>query len=475
MYIPGPNIGNDVWIRRAHSNRAYSICGVTHTTATETIMDAFGALLTDPVQNWDAVVCTSSVVKKTLERVVNSYADYLQDRLGIRPTIPVQTPIIPLGVDCSQFDSLEKESVRAAWRVRLGISESDIAVLFVGRLSFTAKAHPITMFLALEEAARRTKSKVYLLLAGWFDPSATETLWRQDAKKYCPSLEVVFLDGRQDDVRQGVWHAADIFTSLSDNIQETFGLTPIEAMAAGLPVVVTDWDGYRDTVRHGIDGLRVPTLMPEPGTGEELAVRFANKVDNYGKYCGTVSQMTSVDIASCVAAYSRLIQDKELRLKMGDAGRQRAQMEYDWSVIVRKYQELWQELAVIRGKDKEIAPVKEGQPPMPLRMDPFTLFREYPSGYIVDDSQIALQAGRIQGWLAHISSSVMNSFVGFNGNMLLTTDEQATIVEYLRSRQWVAVSEIMKLFPTHKAGSIKRTLGWMGKNAIIAIRRAQKA
>jgi len=28
-------------------------------------------------------------------------------------------------------------------------------------------------------------------------------------------------------------------------------------MAAGLPCVVTDWDGYKDTVRHGEDGFRV--------------------------------------------------------------------------------------------------------------------------------------------------------------------------------------------------------------------------
>ena len=38
----------------------------------------------------------------------------------------------------------------------------------------------------------------------------------------------------------------DIFVSLSDNIQETFGLTPLEGMASGLPVVATDWNGYRD-------------------------------------------------------------------------------------------------------------------------------------------------------------------------------------------------------------------------------------
>ncbi len=38
-----------------------------------------------------------------------------------------------------------------------------------------------------------------------------------------------------------------IFTSPIDNIQETFGLTPVEAMACGVPRLSSDWDGYRDT------------------------------------------------------------------------------------------------------------------------------------------------------------------------------------------------------------------------------------
>ena len=58
------------------------------------------------------------------------------------------------------------------------------------------------------------------------------------------------------------WAAADLFLSLVDNPQETFGLAPVEAMAAGVPVVVSDWDGYRYTVSDGVEGFRVPTLAP---------------------------------------------------------------------------------------------------------------------------------------------------------------------------------------------------------------------
>ena len=470
LFVPGPCLSNDAWVRRSFNSRAYSICGVTHTTATERIMDSIGALLIDPVQSWDAIVCTSTVVKKTLERVIDSYADYLEDRMGVRPQMSVQLPIIPLGVDCEQFSPPEGEAYRAAWRDKLGITDDAIAVLYVGRLNFTAKAHPLPMFLALEEAARQTGKQIHLLLAGWFDPPTTESLWREDAQKFCPSVTVAFLDGRQEDIRREIWSAADIFTSLSDNIQETFGLTPIEAMAAGLPVVVTDWDGYRDTVRDGIDGFRVPVFLPEPGRGEELAIRFANNVDSYGRYCGSVSQMTSVDLDACVAAYVKLIQDKALRSKLGEAGRQRAVEQYDWRHVVRQYQELWQELTLRRMRELETAPRSKGKQPLPLRLDPFELFQEYPTDCINSGSLLALRPGNMRERLEQKCSSVMNSFAA---NLLLSQQEQVMVIEYLAKQGPVTVDEIIKLFPAARANQVVCTVGWMGKNGIISIQVVQ--
>lgn len=466
VFFPGPDFSNEAWVRRSMNPRSYSFCGITHTTATERVMDSIGSLLINPVESWDAIVCTSSVVKKTLERVLDSYGDYLEDRTHVRPKMPVQLPIIPLGVDCNQFNAAEKEKYRDFWREKLGIGQEDIAVLYMGRLSFNAKAHPLPMFLALEEAVRRTKKKVHLILAGWFDPHSTEPIWQQDVQKFCPSVQVDFLDGRQIDVRREIWSAADIFTSLSDNVQETFGLTPIEAMAASLPVVVTDWDGYRDTVRHGIDGFRVPVWMPEPGAGEDIALRFANKVDSYGRYCGTVSQMTSVDIGACVYAYVKLIEDQELRLRMGQAGRGRALAEYDWSRVVTQYQGLWQELSQRRIRDEEIAPFKRGRDSMPLRMDPFRLFQEYPTDHIRGDSLVILQVGKVQVWKERVSSSFMNNFAS---SLLLSEKEQTILMEYLTQYKRATVSDLMKLFPKEQEVVLKRTIGWMGKVGMIAI------
>ena len=46
-------------------------------------------------------------------------------------------------------------------------------------------------------------------------------------------------------------------------------------MTAGLACVVSDWDGYRDTVVDGETGIRIPTWMPGAGTGAALADAYA--------------------------------------------------------------------------------------------------------------------------------------------------------------------------------------------------------
>jgi alpha-maltose-1-phosphate synthase len=75
---------------------------------------------------------------------------------------------------------------------------------------------------------------------GWYANDLIAKAYAEAAALACPSVRVVTLDGRKAEDRQTAWAGADVFCSLSDNIQETFGIVPIEAMAAGLPVVVSD-------------------------------------------------------------------------------------------------------------------------------------------------------------------------------------------------------------------------------------------
>jgi hypothetical protein len=110
--------------------------------------------------------------------------------------------------------------------------------------------------------------------------------------------------------------------SIADNPQETFGLTLLEAQAAGLPVIASDYDGYRDLVAHGATGLLVPTLGPEPAQEEDFVDQLAPLLfDN--QYHLLLAQRTAVDAPALAEALRTLLTDLGLRTRMGAAGRGR--------------------------------------------------------------------------------------------------------------------------------------------------------
>ncbi|MDD1418926.1 glycosyltransferase family 4 protein [Dolichospermum sp. ST_sed1] len=380
LYHPDPMIDKIVWSRRFIDQRAYSVCGVTHTIASMVVMEKIAQLLITPVQPWDAMICTSIAVKTAIDRIFHTQAEYLAQRTGSKPNSLIQLPVIPLGVDCQAFNQGNNTAnTRSSLRQELGIPPEDIVVLFVGRLCFYAKAHPVPMYMALEKAAKITQAKIHFVLAGWFENEQEEVNLKQSTKTFCPSVNCIFLDGRKPEIRFRIWSVADIFMSLVDNIQETFGLTPIEAMSAGLPTIVSDWDGYKETVRHEIDGFRIPTLIPPTESGLDLALAYFTNQFNYSSYIAHSSLSINVDIDAATKALILLINNPELRKKMGENGRQRANQTYNWPVIIKAYENLWQELADIRMTATMSTPLISNQPAIPWCDDPFRLFAHYSS------------------------------------------------------------------------------------------------
>ena len=375
LYLPGPGLGDHAWQRRLFGERSWSLCGITHTTLSGRAMDAITGLLTAPVEPWDALICTSRAVRDTVRTLLEAQADYLSGRLGAtRFTLP-RLPVIPLGVETADFQFSRETREQA--RHGLGITEDAIVVLFVGRLSFHAKAHPAALYQALQAA--RGARPVVLIECGWFANGFIEGAFNETAELLAPDINRITLDGRDATLREKAWASADIFASLTDNLQETLGITPVEAMAAGLPVVVTDWDGYRDTVRHGIDGFRIPTYQPPPGLGHDIALRHAVEADNYDHYCGLTSQLVSVDGRAATEAFAALFADPDLRRRMGEAGRARARQAFDWATIIPAYQSLWAELAEERRSSPSLTPPSVRPHPWPARMEPFTAFASYAS------------------------------------------------------------------------------------------------
>jgi glycosyltransferase involved in cell wall biosynthesis len=353
LYLPGPGLGELARQRLRAGPAAWSLTGITHTTASHAAMDAIVDLLAAPVMPWDALICTSNAVLGTVKTVLQAQAEFLRWRFGkeAKFTLP-QLPVIPLGVHCEDFAFTPQDRKEA--REALGIAEDEVVALFVGRLSFHAKAHPHAMYLGLQAAAKRTGKKLVLVQCGWFANEAIERAFKEGAAATCPDVRCLYTDGRDAAQRARSWACADLFISLSDNIQETFGLTPIEAMAAGLPVVVTDWDGYKDTVRDGVDGFRIPTWAPpaEPTAWGGLAWRYEAGLIDYDQYCGYSAAGISVDLQVFTERMAQLCADGTLRRRLGEAGKARAAAAFAWPVVLERYRALWAELARAREAAK---------------------------------------------------------------------------------------------------------------------------
>lgn len=453
LYLPGPGLTDFAWRRAPLGERAYSLCGITHTTASHLALSAVTDLLIAPVRSWDALICTSTAVRDTVRLLLENQAAYLRQRLGASRFELPQLPVIPLGVHADDYVFADEE--RASARNGLGIDQDEAVFLFVGRLSFHAKAHPQQMFTALERAAKGRR--VRLIQCGWFPNTHIEAAFTDAAKALCPSITMQYADGRDAVARRNAWAAADIFISLSDNIQETFGLTPLEAMAAGLPVIVSDWDGYKDTVRDAVDGFRIPSLTPAAPLGADLAQRYENGSDTYDVYCGLASQLTAFDPVALESACDRLIGDPVLRRQMGEAGRQRARQLYDWAVIYRRYQSLWAELAERRRADPDLfgSPLTLTRPDRP---DPFAAFAGYPTTRLSGEHLVALAEG--VATLELRRALAMNTFAK---SVQLNEADCAMVLDFLRQSGPQKASALVERFAVAKRPFVMRGLVWLAK------------
>lgn len=110
----------------------------------------------------------------------------------------------------------------------------------------------------------------------------------------------------RDDV-QSYFQSADI--CCFPGLNESSGNVNVEAMAASRPVVVADWAGPQEIICDEC-GIKV-----KPTSQKDL-------------------------VAGLEQAFRRLLADEDLRVRMGQAGRERAVSVYDVSIAMRRFREL---------------------------------------------------------------------------------------------------------------------------------------
>lgn len=411
VWYSGPNFAVEAWRRSVHGGAEWSICGLTHTMSTKAVMQGVFDLRCAPSMEWDAVICTSQAARKAMDYHLDLVDGFLSSRFGGRVPPRFQMPVIPLGIDCDEFTP--DPAAGRALRDRLGIAEGDVAALVVARLTPHEKFDPLPVYIALAEAQKSMPAgrRLHFILFGKLPDTYSRGVFHEGAKRLMPDVGCHFLTD-QDAARLAAFSAADFFLFAIDNLQETFGLAPVEAMAAGLPVIASDWDGIRDTV-DGDAGIRIPTLAGRAEHGAVQGLRHFGGTDSYIQYLSQMSAMTRIDVPRLSQAILAVASDDSLRRRMGQAARARARAVFDWSVVVPQLQDLFAELSGIRARANpaDHPPVPPASlPPAPA---PMALFSSFPTG-LMAEGQGRWKAVPLDGRLSLDETLLIRNYSGTN-------------------------------------------------------------
>lgn len=200
---------------------------------------------------------------------------------------------LPNGIRLAKFRAGKKAG--DAFRKKHNIPKSKKVVLYLGRVSFEKKLDVLLHAFSMIE-----KSGYMLVIAG-------KGPYLEGVRKLAGTLcirNIRFTGFLSEEEVAAAYAGAEVFASASDT--ETFGLTYVEAMTSGLPVVGVSMFGAKEIIKDGETGYLVP-----PG--------------NTRKFAG---------------ALKKLLEDGKLRAKLGAAGRERAK-GYSLAGSIKKTEEIY--------------------------------------------------------------------------------------------------------------------------------------
>lgn len=317
---------------------SYPLCCIVHSVPTARSLPNYliTALVNRP---YDALVVTSTAGRRAVESLLDCARDYIRERTQTSLTFQPEIVQIPLGVDTESLHPIDKNTSRKI----LGIPDHKFLFLYVGRVTESFKADLEPLLVVLRQLSDDLPD-VTLLIAG----REHEEMYSQHLRRLAEEMGVInrcqFMMNFPHFLKPVLYSAADIFVSPVDNIQETFGLAVIEAMACGLPVVVSDWSGYRDIVVHGETGYLVRTLWDNDAGSEASRLGMAY----YNEYAEhLLAQRTIIDTAQLYEHLLLLASRPDLRLRFGENGRKRALTLFSWEVVTRQLAELWRHQRVV--------------------------------------------------------------------------------------------------------------------------------
>lgn len=392
-------------LRNFMAANLFAITGTTHTLSYARYFAEFLGHVWAGTTPRDAVIATSTAGRD----VMRAYYRSLRESFSLGPAF--QEPRvcrIPLGTDIP--DPALLPGLRGDMREQLGLAPEEIALLALGRFSHYSKMDLIPLLRAIHLAASESfcrsstslggggacfgfteaadldkpvdLSRVRLILAGWTDtnddvPDALVGFARN------LGIRCNLIKRPNDKMRAGLYAAADIFVSPSDNVQETFGLTLLEAGAFRLPVIAADWSGYRDIVQHGKTGVLVPTI----GWTDTLRTDVLAHVFYDNQTHLALAQETVVHIPALALALRALIHNSGLRANMGHSALELIRRLFSWPKVVERHVALWDALCAIPVERETVRNVAH-----PLQFSYARVFAGHPAQVLQDTMLVQISA-----------------------------------------------------------------------------------
>ncbi len=274
----------------------------------------------EPLRPWKAEqLGTAYHLSSWMERTAIEAADAIiavssatrDDVLRLFAVAPERVHVIHNGIDTTVYRRTDETTALA----RAGVDLSRPFVLFVGRI--TRQKGIVYLLDAVPYLAPDVQ---IVLLAGQPDtPELARAVESRVAALRAQRTGIVWIPEMlaRHEVIQFYSHAT-VFCCPS--VYEPFGLINLEAMACECPVVASAVGGIPEVVVDGETGLLVPVEI-DPANGEP-------------RDPGTFSR-------NLAAAIQRVIDDPQLRARMGQNGRRRVERLFSWAAIARRTLELY--------------------------------------------------------------------------------------------------------------------------------------
>lgn len=429
---------------------------LTHTLSTKEIHSDFLDIQTMAIAG-DIIFSASHASARVIEKILENN----QKWVCLKQAFLGEIVILPLSVDIPVKRLNATDTIRS----ELGIPSDAIVFGCFSRMNVLLKMELIPTILAFYEFRKQQAraSHCYLVLASsnvnqaYYEKliSIIQLLKLEDYVKFYFHVD-------SEEKKAALYASFDVFISLSDHIQETFGLTLIEAMYYKKPIIASNWNGYKDIVRHDQTGYLIDTYSLDKVSDQcnSPYFPFSSLGELLDIYMYQV-QSTAIDIQQCVQCMALLL-DREKRNQLGEAAYKRVQTHFSWQVIMPQ---LWEHFLKSR-KLTETNPAAHSLIQPLNHFDVFKIFGHYASQQLKDSTQVRLTDFGKKIIYQEISFEAFN-YSSLWGDIFSQTPLLQCILPLLDN--WRTVSDTKSQFPTEQADQISLNLVYALKYNLIEV------